>query len=52
MENSFKDQVARIDRLMAILEAKDCHALASGLESIDIVVFACQSMWHLKDWIP
>ena len=51
MESSCKDQLDRIDRLMTIVEADNPHAWVSGLDGLDIVVFACQSMWHLKDWI-
>lgn len=51
MEHSFQDQLARVDRLMTIVEADTPHDLAVGLLTIDILMFACQSMWHLKDWI-
>ena len=51
MENSYKHQVERIDRLMKIVEADNPHELAMGLLTIDVIMFACQSMWHLKDWI-
>jgi len=46
-----KDQLQRIDRLLTILELDDPYDWVRGLDSIDIIVFACQSMWHLKDWI-
>lgn len=36
---------------MAIVEADNPHAMSTGLLTIDIMIFACQSMWHLKDWI-
>ena len=51
METSYKQQVERIDRLMKIVEADNPHELAVGLLTIDVIMFACQSMWHLKDWI-
>ena len=51
MEKCFQYQVERIDRLMKIVEADDPYHLASGLRAIDVMIFACQSMWHLKDWI-
>ena len=51
MDNCYKDQLRRIDRLMTIVEADNLHDWVSGLDAIDIVIFACQSMWHLKDWI-
>ena len=51
LENRYKDQLDRIDRLMTIVEADDLHAWVRGLDAFDIIVFACQSMWHLKDWI-
>ena len=34
-----------------IVEADNPHKWASGLLTIDVMMFACQSMWHLKDWI-
>lgn len=51
MEKCFQYQVERIDRLMKIVEADDPYHLASGLRAIDVMIFSCQSMWHLKDWI-
>ena len=36
---------------MTIVEADCPHDLATGLLTIDILMFACQSIWHLKDWI-
>ena len=36
---------------MKILEADDLFESVGGLLPIDVVIFACQSMWHLKDWI-
>lgn len=51
MNRGYKDQLRRIDRLMTVIESDNLHDRISGLETIDIVIFACQSMWHLKDWI-
>lgn len=51
MANGYRDQLQRIDRLMAIVESDNFNDWINDLEPIDIVVFACQSMWHLKDWI-
>ena len=51
MEHSYKDQLERVDRLMTIVEADNQYELIGGLETIDIILFACQSMWHLKDWV-
>ena len=51
MEHSYKEQLERVDRLMTIIEANDQYELVGGLQTSDIVVFACQSMWHLKDWV-
>ncbi|MFN7872003.1 MAG: hypothetical protein ACK5QQ_07380 [Cyanobacteriota bacterium] len=51
MEKFFQEQVERIDRLMKIVEANDPYTLMNGLLFYDIIVFTCQSMWHLKDWI-
>ena len=36
---------------MMIVEADAPHKSATGLLTIDVMMFACQSMWHLKDWI-
>ena len=46
-----KDQLRRIDRLLTVLESDNPYDWVRGLDAIDIIVFACQSMWHLKDWI-
>ena len=51
MEHSFREQLERIDRFMMIVEADSPHKWASGLLTIDAVVLACKSMWHLRDWI-
>jgi len=51
MEKFYQEQVERIDRLMKIVEASDPYKVISGLSFYDIIVFTCQSMWHLKDWI-
>ena len=51
MEKCHQHQLARIDRLMKIVEADNPYELVKGLMTIDVMIFACQSMWHLKDWI-
>ena len=51
MEKFFQEQVERIDRLMKIVEASDPYKVMNGLLFCDVLVFTCQSMWHLKDWI-
>ncbi len=51
MEKFYQDQVERIDRLMKIVEADDPYKILNGLLFYDILIFTCQSMWHLKDWI-
>ena len=51
MEHSFREQLERVDRLMTIVEADNPYKLATGLLTIDVIMFGCQSMWHLKDWI-
>ena len=51
MEKIFQKQVKRIDRLMKIVETSDPHKVVGGLSFSDVLIFACQSMWHLKDWI-
>lgn len=47
----YRDQLERIDRLMPIIQSSDQWALSGNLNFEDIVMFTCQSMWHLKDWI-
>ena len=51
MGDSYKDQLERIDRLLTIVEADNPYDLVNGLQALDLIIFACQSMWHLKDWI-
>lgn len=50
-ETCYLDQLARIDRLMHIIASKDPHSLCGCLPYHDIVIFTCQCMWHLKDWL-
>jgi hypothetical protein len=51
MEKSYQDQLERIFRLMEIINAKDPHPLMGKLRFEDILFFACQCIWHLKDWV-
>lgn len=51
METCYRDQLDRVDRLMKIIEADDPYKHFSGLLFYDTLIFACQSMWHLKDWV-
>lgn len=51
METVFQNQLERIDRLMRIVEADDPYEIMRGLSFYDVLIFGCQSMWHLKDWI-
>lgn len=51
MEQLHQDQVQRVDRLLRIIESDNPYSMASGLSFYDLVIFSCQSMWHLKDWI-
>lgn len=51
MEKCYQEQLGRIDRLMAIIEADNPHNIMRGLLFYDILIFACQSIWHLKDWV-
>lgn len=51
MERYYQEQLDRIDRLMQIIGADNPEPLIGSLLFYDIVVFTCQSMWHLKDWI-
>lgn len=51
MENRFEEQMQRIERLLRIVNAKDASELQGALTFYDVIIFACQSMWHLRDWI-
>ena len=52
MDQRFWDQLARVDRLLKIVGSTDqLSKLGSALNFEDALTFACQSMWHLKDWI-
>ena len=51
MEKFFQEHIARIDRLMKIIEADNPYKMKGDLSFEDIIIFTCQSMWHLKDWI-
>jgi hypothetical protein len=51
MEHRFEEQMQRIERLLRIVDAKDSSKLLGTLTFYDVIIFACQSMWHLKDWI-
>jgi hypothetical protein len=52
VETYFQQQEQRIDRLMKIIRSDDQYSLlVDALTFYDIVIFACQCMWHLKDWI-
>jgi hypothetical protein len=51
VQRRYRDQLARIDRLLEIVAAPDQLSLAGNLAFEDVVMFACQSMWHLKDWL-
>ncbi len=50
-EGFFQEQLQRVDRLMEIIVALDPAPLIGRLQYEDVLVFAFQSMWHLKDWI-
>ena len=51
MEKYYQDQLERIDRLLEIINAKDPYSFIGQLQFEDIVIFTCQCIWHLKDWI-
>jgi hypothetical protein len=52
MPRLFQEQVARVDRLLELVNAEDQQAALSGtLMFQDILIFACQSMWHIRDWV-
>lgn len=51
MEKFHQEQLQRIDRLLRIIESDNPYGIASGLSFYDLVIFACQSIWHLKDWV-
>ena len=50
MKKRFQDQLDRVDRLLAIVNAPDPFPLIGQLEFTDVVYFTIQCMWHLKDW--
>ncbi|MDD3603650.1 MAG: hypothetical protein PHD86_00490 [Kiritimatiellae bacterium] len=45
------EQEDRIRRLMTIIDAPDSVSASDPLEFYDVVIFACQNIWHLKDWV-
>ena len=52
MEMFWQEQLERIDRLLIIVNLENPpYGNVSNLTFLDIVIFACQNMWHLKDWI-
>jgi hypothetical protein len=51
MEKCYQDQLERIYRLMEIIDAKDPQPLIGRLRFEDVLIFVCQCMWHLKDWV-
>lgn len=51
MQPHYREQLARVDRLLDIVLAPDQTAGAGNLDFEDVLYFACQSIWHLKDWI-
>ena len=51
MEKFWQEQLNRIDCLLRIINSEDPYKHISGLSFYDIVLFSCQNMWHLKDWI-
>lgn len=51
MQRCYYEQLERIDRLLSIALADDQHSGAGNLQFEDVLFFACQSIWHLKDWV-
>ena len=52
MEMFWQEQLERIDRLLIIINLENPpYGNVSNLTFFDIVIFTCQNMWHLKDWI-
>lgn len=47
----YRDQLARVDRLMEIVLSADQLSLSGNLTFEDVIAFTCVSLWHLKDWI-
>lgn len=48
----FQEQVARVDRLLKIVTAQDQQIdLGNALAFDDVLMFACQGMWHIRDWV-
>jgi len=48
---TFHEHLSLIDRVMKIIMADNPIPLLGGLLYVDMVIFACQCIWHLKDWI-
>lgn len=51
MEKIYQYQLGRVYRLMEIVNAQDPDPLMGNLNFEDVLIFTCQSIWHLKDWI-
>ena len=45
------EQIERVDRLLAIIKSTNPYPRIGEVEFDDLVQFAIQSMWHVKDWI-
>lgn len=45
------EQIERVDRLLAIVNSTNPYPRMGDVEFDDLLQFAIQSMWHVKDWI-
>jgi hypothetical protein len=45
------EQIERVDRLLAIVNSTNPYPHIGDVEFDDLLQFAIQSMWHVKDWI-
>ena len=51
MEKFWQEQLRRVDHLLRIINSENPYEYILGLSFYDIIIFSCQNMWHLKDWI-
>ena len=47
----YTEQIERVDRLLAIVNSTNPYPGIGDVEFDDLLQFAIQSMWHVKDWI-
>ena len=49
--SGYRTQIERVDRLLAIINSTNPYPEIGDVEFDDLLQFAIQSMWHVKDWI-